>query len=304
MSTVERVTVKKDLVDCRGTVLARAGLVLSQQAIQEAARRAPALPRRLLADTFVSADLVLVVADPTYKFLFRSAGVAAQVVRALLAVQLPPSLYDQLFTWKTSDAPRYRHALATAAVTARMLTSAVGEVKTLPEVCAAALVHDIGMRHVPPALARNADPLALAEIVELAMHPLTGAFHLASVLGNHPAVQAALWHHWKCGRGYPRMQGAPPRSIDVIAVAATFAALTQPRPFRPEPYDARGAVDVLVEEAREGAADHNTVKLLVHALRGGGGDVRDVRFGRERLGHAPALNRHTPIAPQIPPLEL
>jgi hypothetical protein len=41
----------------------------------------------------------------------------------------------------------------------------------------------------------------------------------------------------------------------------------------------------------------NTVRLLVHALRGAKGDVRQVRFGRERLGHAPTVNRHTDIGP-------
>jgi hypothetical protein len=44
-------------------------------------------------------------------------------------------------------------------------------------------------------------------------------------------------------------------------------------------------------------ADGNTVRLLVHALRGATGAVRDVRFGRARLGHAPHVNSHSEIAP-------
>src|SRR6266545_4967807 len=50
-----------------------------------------------------------------------------------------------------------------------------------------------------------------------------------------------------------------------ISVASAFAALTQSRSFRPDPYDARGACDVLASEALGGFADANTVKLLVHA---------------------------------------
>jgi len=38
------------------------------------------------------------------------------------------------------------------------------------------------------------------------------------------------------------------------------------------------------------------VQLLVHVLRGAQGEVRQVRFGRERLGHHPADNHYTPIA--------
>jgi len=43
----------------------------------------------------------------------------------------------------------------------------------------------------------------------------------------------------------------------------------------------------------------NTVRLLVHALRGATGEVRHIRWGRERVGHAPEVNRHTDIAPTL-----
>jgi hypothetical protein len=81
----------------------------------------------------------------------------------------------------------------------------------------------------------------------------------------------------------------------VIAVASAFTALTQPRAFRSAPYDGRGAADVLIADAAAGRADPDAVRLLVHALRNGKGELRVLRFGRERLGHAPAVNRHTPI---------
>ena len=45
-----------------------------------------------------------------------------------------------------------------------------------------------------------------------------------------------------------------------------------------------------------GHADANTVKLLVHALRGGGGDPRGLRFGTSRDGHGPLENGHSPVA--------
>jgi len=45
-----------------------------------------------------------------------------------------------------------------------------------------------------------------------------------------------------------------------------------------------------------GFADANTVKLLVHALRGGRGDPRSVRFGRERTGHGPEVNLYRHVA--------
>src|SRR5205823_12189479 len=53
---LDRLPLKHDLVDCRGTVLARAGMLISGDAIAEAEKRAPPIPRRLLAETFVRSE--------------------------------------------------------------------------------------------------------------------------------------------------------------------------------------------------------------------------------------------------------
>jgi HD-GYP domain-containing protein (c-di-GMP phosphodiesterase class II) len=173
-----------------------------------------------------------------------------------------------------------------------MLLSALGDAPGVSDLAGAALLHDLGMRHLPPRLLRSEDRLSRADADRLAAHPLMGAYHVASVLGRHPAVAAARGHHWRCGQGYPVLASPPPRSIEVIAVASVFSALTQPRAYRSGAFDARGACDVLVEEAAKGRADGSSVKLLVHALRGGHGDPRAIRFGHERLGHAPDRNAY------------
>ncbi|OFX23435.1 MAG: phosphohydrolase [Anaeromyxobacter sp. RBG_16_69_14] len=293
----DRVVLSRDLVDVRGGVLGQAGLVISVASVHEAARNAPAMPCRLLSETPAAEDLHLPLADPPYRHLFRGSGVQAAVARVLLGVSLPQQLFDELASLKISDPSRYRHGLTTAAVTARMLISAVGDAPALPDLAAAGLLHDIGMRHLSFHLVRNGDRLDQREVMDVASHPLLGAWHLANVLGTHPAVEAALAHHWRNGYGYPSLPSSPPRAVQVVGVASAFAALTQTRAFRSEPFDARGAADVLICEAGAGHADMNTVRLLVHALRGAKGEMRQVRFGRHRLGHAPTVNRHTTIGP-------
>jgi HD-GYP domain-containing protein (c-di-GMP phosphodiesterase class II) len=293
----DRVVLTRDLVDARGTVLAPRGFVVSISGVYEAARKAPQLARRPLSETPLAEDLHLPLADPPYRHLFRGGDVQAAVARALLNVRLPHVLFEELQACKAVDAARYRHALTTAAVTVRMLIAAVGQAPALPDIAAAGLLHDVGMGHLSAHLVRNGDPLGPREVLDVAAHPLLGAFHVASVLGVHPAVDAALAHHWRNGHGYPCLSRTPTRSVQVVAVASTFAALTQARPYRSEPFDARGAADVLIAEAAAARGDMNTVRLLVHALRGAKGEVREIRWGRERLGHAPAVNRHTDIAP-------
>jgi hypothetical protein len=292
----DRLIVKEDLVDARGDVVAARGTVLSAESIAEAARRAPQRPRRALEDTPLAEDVDAPLDEPAYKHLFAGDGVRERVRRALLAVRLPEALFEELLAARRASSPFHPHAFATAAVAVRMLLSAAGTTRTLPDLAAAALLHDLGMRHLPVRLFRQREGLAKSDAVQIAAHPLVGAYHVATALGRHPAVDAARCHHWRCGQGYPTLGAAPSRSVEVISVASTFAALTHPRPFRATVYDARGASDVLAAEAVGGYADANTVKLLVHALRGGRGELRSIRFGRPREGHGPDVHRYVHVA--------
>jgi hypothetical protein len=299
----DRLILTEDLVDARGELVAARGTVLSAESIAEVTRRRPTAARRLLADPALAADVDVPLSEPAYKHLFAGDGVRDHVRRALLAVRLPDALVEELLVIRRDAALLHVHAFASAAVAVRMLLSAVGSARTLPELAAAALLHDLGMRHLPPRLFRQRDGLAKGDAIRIASHPLVGAYHVATLLGRHPAVDAARCHHWRCGQGYPTLEAAPSRSVEVISVASSFAALTQPRPFRATVYDARGASDVLAAEAVGGHADANTVKLLVHALRGGRGDVRTIRFGRPREGHGPDVHHYVHVmAPSRSPV--
>jgi HD-GYP domain-containing protein (c-di-GMP phosphodiesterase class II) len=291
----DRLILTEELVDCRGEQLAARGVVLSLEAIAEVGRRARPVEWRTLEETPLAADVDVPLAESCYRHLFAGA-IRDEVRAALLAIRLPQVLFDELLAIRRSGSPIHAHAFATAAVAVRMLLCVVGGARGVPDLAAAALLHDIGMRHMPARLLRQRERLAHDDALRIAAHPLIGAYHLSSVLGAHPAVAAAEAHHWRCGQGYPALGGPPSRSVEVISVASAFAALTQSRPFRQHPYDARGASDVLAAEAMRRHADANTVKLLVHALRGGRGDPRSVRFGRERAGHGPDVNRYVHVS--------
>jgi hypothetical protein len=299
----DRLILTEDLVDARGELVAARGTVLSAESIAEVARRARPPHRRVLEDTPLAADVDDPLQAPAYRHLFDGEGVRDAVRRALLAIRLPDALFEELLAIRRAASPLHVHAFASAAVAVRMLLSAVGAARAIPELAAAALLHDVGMRHLPPRLFRQREGLARDDALRIASHPLVGAYHLASLLGRHPAVDAARCHHWRCGQGYPALEGAPSRSVEVISVASAFAALTQPRAFRATTYDARGASDVLAAEAMSRNADGNTVKLLVHALRGGRGDPRAIRFGRPREGHGPNIHRYVHVsAPERSPV--
>jgi len=292
----DRITLRRDLIDCHGQVLARRGLLISAETIAEAAREARPGASITLAETFAADDIGVPLEEHGYRHLFRSAAAQATVARTLLAVRLPVAIFDELQALKLSDPLRYRHGMASAAVATRMLAVGAGESRLAPEIAAAALLHDIGMRHLPARLVRGPEPLRSHETVEVAEHPFLGAWHLARLLGPHPAVDAALCHHWRNGQGYPDLSRRPPRALEVVAVASAFAALTQVRSYRSDPFDPRGAADVLVQEAAAERMDPSAVKLLVHALRGGAGEMGAIRFARARHTGGPAQNHYTTIA--------
>jgi hypothetical protein len=291
----DRLILTEELVDARGAVVAARGTVLSEQAVAEAARRAPRATRRALGDTALARDVEVPLGEPAYRHLFEGDGIRDSVRRALLDVLLPDALFEELLAIRRAGSPLHLHAFITAVVAVRMLQCAVGGARGLADLAAAALLHDLGMRHLPPRLLRQGERLSHDDADRIAAHPLLGAYHLAAVLGPHPAVAAAQAHHWRCGQGYPALAKPPSRSVEVISVASAFAALTQPRSFRGGAYDARGAADILATEAASRSADGNTVKLLVHALRGGRGDPRAVRFGHERGGHGPETHRYVHV---------
>jgi HD-GYP domain-containing protein (c-di-GMP phosphodiesterase class II) len=276
----DRVKLRRDLTDCGGRVLARAGTVISVESIAEAAASTRPGCVTPLSDTFLADDLAEILRDPALRPLIRTGEIEKAVRRVVESAKLPQPIVEEMAAAKLLDPARYRHALSTAAVTTRLILAAAGTARASPQIAAAALLHDIGMRHVPARV--MATP---------------GAFHLACAMGSHPAVEAALAHHWRDGQGYPDLAERPSPTTEVVAVSSAYSALTQGRAYRSEPFGARGAADLLVAEAASGHADPFAVKLLVHALRGGEGAMNGLRFARARQGIAPDVNRHTRIAP-------
>jgi HD-GYP domain-containing protein (c-di-GMP phosphodiesterase class II) len=199
----------------------------------------------------------------------------------------------ELDALKREDAPRLQHGIWTSLVAARMFAAALGEAPGLLRLVGGAMVHDIGMRHAASRLKWKREHLTKAEALALEDHPILGALVLARFLGDVPAVHFALLHHTRAGQGYPKVSGATPlRGLDVISVASAFAAMLAPRPYRPVPFNARGAADQLLEEAKVGAFDDRAVKLLIHCLRGGRGSPTDLQLASRATGFRPLENKY------------
>jgi len=284
----------RDLVAASGKLVASRGEIADLGYLKDIAARAPRDARqRALHETKVSEAVLESFDAAPLQHLAGPPDARAQIADALCEVRFPEEVWEELDALREEDAVRFQHAVWTAVVAARLFRAALGEAPGLSRLVGGALVHDIGMRHAAQRLRFKRDHLTANEALTLEDHPIVGALVLASALGDAPAVHFALLHHTRAGFGYPRVAGKPPlRGLDLVAVASAFAALVAPRPFRQQPFNARGAADQLCDEATAGYFDRRAVRLLIHCMRGAKGPMTDLKLPRTATGFRPTRNHH------------
>ena len=284
----------KDIFAADGRLVASRGEVIDLPYLRDLAARAPrGLREKPLFETEFAEAVLEAFDAPALQHLVGGEPTRALAADALSEVRFPQAIWDELAALQRDDGPRYQHAIWTGIIAARLFRAAMGTAPALARLVGGALTHDIGMRHTALRLRFKRDHLTRAEALALEDHPLLGALLLASVLGDAPAVHFALLHHTRAGYGYPRMGGQTPlRGLDIISVASAFAALIAPRSFRLQPYNPRGAVDQLMEEAIAGHFDQRAVRLLIHCMRGANGSLSELQLPRKPTGFRPPVNHH------------
>jgi HD-GYP domain-containing protein (c-di-GMP phosphodiesterase class II) len=289
----------KDLTSADGRLVASRGEIVDLGRLKDLAAKAPREPREKPLFETTCADSVLEAFEtPALQFVIGSDALRAAAADVLSDVRFPQEIWDELEALKKDDPARHQHAIWTGVVAARLFRTALGAAPGLARLVGGSLTHDIGMRHAGMRLRFKRDHLTASEALALEDHPLLGAMLLASVLGDSPAVHFALLHHTRAGLGYPRVQGKPPlRGLDLVSVASAFAALIGPRTYRAQPFNARGAIDQLLEESAGGHFDARAVYLLIHCLRGGNGAAAELILPRKPTGFRPPVNHHG-VAPE------
>jgi HD-GYP domain-containing protein (c-di-GMP phosphodiesterase class II) len=296
----------KDLFAADGRVVASRGEVIDLAHLKEVSKRAPRDQReKPLHETTAAEGILEAFESPALTHLVGKEDSRALVADTLSEVRFPQPIWEELECLRREDGARYQHAIWTGVIVARMFRSAMGTAPGLARLVGGALVHDIGMRHAAARLRFKRDHLTLSEAVALEDHPILGALLLASILGDVPAVHFALLHHTRAGHGYPRMTRSPPlRGLDLVSVASAFAALVAPRSYRLQAYNPRGAADQLLDEAMSGHFDVRAVRLLIHCLRGGKGQLADLELAHRATGFRPPVNHHGVAPEEAPRLSL
>jgi HD-GYP domain-containing protein (c-di-GMP phosphodiesterase class II) len=101
-------------------------------------------------------------------------------------------------------------------------------------------------------------------------HPLIGFLLLKYYSGweGRQYCDTAFEHHEKIdGSGYPRGIKRIDRYARLIAPVDIYDALISKRPYRQISYNGRLAIDILLEDAKEGKLNKQNVYLLINCLR-------------------------------------
>jgi HD-GYP domain-containing protein (c-di-GMP phosphodiesterase class II) len=161
--------------------------------------------------------------------------------------------------------------LAARAMETSLMSMAIGiemglDADNIRHLGIAGLVHDWGMMKVPAEI-RNAErKLTVVEQLEIKKHPINSLEILqrVSALPRVISVVAYQVHEKINGQGYPR--GRRGNSIHVFSrilqVADAFAAMTSPRPHRPQMMR-YAAMECLIRMAKEKSVDPDVVRALL-----------------------------------------
>ena len=147
----------------------------------------------------------------------------------------------------------HRHSVNTSILCASLGLSLQYEKKKLIDLCACALVHDIGMLKVPQEIINKPSKLSRGEQNMIEEHPSFGLELLEDIKGMpDEAANVIYQHHERVdGKGYP--EGKKREEISefakIVAIAEVYEALTHPRPYRREKIIPYMGVKMIVQQA-------------------------------------------------------
>ncbi|MEM9914626.1 MAG: HD domain-containing phosphohydrolase [Planctomycetota bacterium] len=198
-------------------------------------------------------------------------GLASDLLRGFQRyVGADPALVLMLMKVKgDAQSSLYRHGIKTALLSMTLATQMGFADQQVTDAGVAALVHDLGMLRVPLHIRTAERQLTPAEWQQVREHPTHTLNILDRLKGVTESVKTAAYQvHERCdASGYPRKR--PQQFIHpmakVIAVADTYAALTDDRPHRASA-TGHEAMKTILREVKQGKHDRSVVRALLDTM--------------------------------------
>lgn len=293
-------SLRQDLTAMDGRVLLRRGTAVGMGAVAGvlALRREQRFPALAFQETEIFRDFRKHLQEVNYSRLFRDAKEMAVLQAQIGTLSFPAPLIEEFHEVASLDSYTYRHIFVVtllSALLARRLGMEEGEVV---EVAASALWHDFGKTRLPLQILLSQNYLDEEQYRTLMEHPLLGYFLLVYYRGltDDLCSRTALRHHEKGdGSGYPCGLHQDDPRIGLVTVVDIYDALISRRSYRQEPFDVRGALDLLWDEAQAGRLQELPVRLLIGLNRAIPPDnYEQMPVHQVKRGRVPNDNRYGP----------
>ena len=237
----------------------------------------------------------LIEEKQAFQIIFMDNSRKALVADMIRSVSVPLPVLEILEHFKSSLFYFYRHTLRVFALSSVLATHLLRDEEEKKRLGLAALCFDIGMISIPNEVLNKKAPLTKSEKKQIDHHTIAGYLLLNDMLGkekNYPAFAALNHHERRNGNGYPAGISIADPISDIITVADIFDALTSLRPFRPNPFENRAALDVLIGMADDGEVDFQTVRALVAENRKEKPAPENCLVSMEKRGTPPEKNNY------------
>lgn len=289
----ERFVLKRDLHSIQGRLLIKRGVPFDLTALENLSH----LPygyivKAKVKETFVKKDLFVFSKVEPYNSFCGKIG-EKTVLNLIDEISLPVAIFEEYSFMRIKDEYTYKHSLYTTLLSTCMAIQFFDDRQKVLQVISSALTHDIGKSRIPHKILHSSLPLTEEEFELIKEHAIYGAilnsYYFNSAYCHNTVV--ALQHHEKLnGSGYPMGIRLRDDNVMFVIVADVFDALISKRPYRSEPYDVRGAIDILCQSVEQGEIDEEKLKMLIHLNRKDPQPLSEIKYSRIYRGYYPKVN--------------
>jgi HD-GYP domain-containing protein (c-di-GMP phosphodiesterase class II) len=277
-------------------LLLPAGAVLSTETLEDliSSHKTPSYQTcPLLKYGSVRDDLLHQMKRPPYDVIFSKGRKIEEVMTMFEEVRLVLPILESLGYFKWDDYHTYCHALMVFALSTLIARDLLPDPRGWIHEVSIGPTHDIGKLCIPPDILKKITPLTRTERSMLDHHSVAGYVLLSYFLKDpkHLAAIVARDHHERRdGSGVPRGIRLTDLAVEIVVVCDVYDALISPRPYRPETYDNRTAIEEITKMAEMNKIGWEVVQSLVAHNRREKPNPGEVQISSEKRGTPPSPN--------------
>lgn len=241
----------------------------------------------------VKQDMLRFLGNAPYHTIFAGEERRKNILAVMKDVTLPLPLLQSLDYFRQHDFYTYRHVLVVFALSSLLARRLLPDYDEQVRSITTGPFHDIGKVCTPLSILKKRTPLTTCERKLLMHHTLSGyvlcCFYLRDAEHN-VAVVARDHHERRDGSGHPRGIKLGNRMVEIISVCDIYDALISPRPYRPQSFDNRTALEEITLMAEQKKIGWDVVKALVAVNRKGRPRHEESIVSLDKRGKPPADN--------------